>query len=515
MSGKAGSKRSIFVPTAFFMSSAPITVRFTTEPVRLRLRRPVATETVLAVTALTFLVMTLVDFLSHPPLNDFLLRTFTGITANPELLIRFGASYGPYIRRGEYFRLIMPAFLHVGMLHFLINAYALYILGRILEQMYGYGRFALIYVGCGIGSAALSMAASPYVSAGASGAIFGISGAMLVAGYRHREAVPPHWKRAFGRGILPFILLNLILGFFVGRWLPIDNWCHIGGLLTGILLALVIPPPKPNVEDWPAPEASGRFQISALLPILLVAAGMLWAFKSFRTYSEVTRLLEQGERFVARHQPDRAQALFEQALHLAPRDERTHEELASLYLDENRLTDAVREANVALGLNPDAAEADVTLVAAYKRLGDMAHVKAILKEMEAALRPGAESQAALADLFARQKLYVEAIQHYEAALKLKPEFAPAHNNLAWLLATADDPTFRNPQQALEHAKRAVELSGSKEATFIDTLAEAFYVNREYQRAVEVETRALQLDPNDEEFREHMERYRKTAGGTKL
>ena len=166
-------------------------------------------------------------------------------------------------------------------------------------------------------------------------------------------------------------------------------------------------------------------------------------------------------------------------------------------------------------MNPGATEADVTLVAAYKRLGDMAHVKAILKEMEQALRPGAESQAALAELFARQKLYAEAIQHYEAALELKPDFAPAHNNLAWLLATAADPAFRNPQQALEHAKRAVELSGGKEATFIDTLAEALYVNRDYQRAVEVETRALQLDPNDEEFLEHMERYRKAANGTKL
>src|SRR5947199_5236969 len=107
MSGKAGSKRSIFVPTAFFMSSAPITVRFTTEPVRLRLRRPVATETVLAVTALTFLVMTLVDFLLHHPLNDVLLRTFTGITANPELLIRIGAYYASYSRLGVYVLVIM------------------------------------------------------------------------------------------------------------------------------------------------------------------------------------------------------------------------------------------------------------------------------------------------------------------------------------------------------------------------------------------------------------------------
>jgi membrane associated rhomboid family serine protease len=477
--------------------------------------RPVGTQAVLAVTFLVFLIMTVADFLSHPPLRAFLLRAFTGASADPDLLVRFGASYGPYIRRGEYFRLVMPMFLHVGMLHLLINAYALYILGRILERMYGYGRFALIYVLCGIGSVLLSMTVTRSVAAGASGAIFGISGTMLVAGFLHREAVPPHWRRAFGRGILPFILLNLVLGFSIKSVLPIDNWAHVGGLLTGILLGVIISPPKSEPEEWLSPEARPPFQYSVVVPALVILAAMGWTTRYNRTFSQVTLLLEQGEKLQEQHETARAQSLYEQAARVAPLDERPHENLASLYLDENRLSDAVREANVALHLSPDSTAAQVSLVAAYKRLGDQTHVKAILKEMEDALPPGADSQAALADLFARQKLYAEAIAHYEAALKLKPDFAGAQNNLAWLLATSDDPAYRNPARALGLAKRAVELTKWKEPTLIDTLAEALYANQHFPQAVEIEAKALELSPDDPEFRDHMERYRKAAEGSRM
>jgi hypothetical protein len=87
----------------------------------------------------------------------------------------------------------------------------------------------------------------------------------------------------------------------------------------------------------------------------------------------------------------------------------------------------------------------------------------------------------------------------------------AHNNLAWLFATSEDQQFRNPRGALEHAQRAVALSGWQEAAFIDTLAEAFYVNGNFAEAVKVQTEALKLQPDNREYQEHMARYRKAAG----
>ena len=171
----------------------------------------------------------------------FGLEIYAGGSDKLQVLLNLGAAYGPYMRRGEYWRLVMPMFLHGGWLHILGNSYVLYILGPILERVYGDGRFATIYVASGIGGALLSMEVSKNVSVGASGAIFGIAGAMLVTGYAHRDVVPSRWGRSFGKGMIPFILLNLAFGLSVHG---IDNWGHLGGLTTGALLALVIPPPR-------------------------------------------------------------------------------------------------------------------------------------------------------------------------------------------------------------------------------------------------------------------------------
>ena len=435
----------------------------------------------------------------------FLLMELAGGSTNPDVLLDFGAAYGPYFRQGQYWRLVMPMFLHIGWIHLLVNLYALYILGPILERVYGYGRFAFLYVLSGIASSFLSMTASNDVAAGASGAIFGIAGAMLVTGFLHREVVPPRWGRAFGKGILVLIVLNLLLGMTIPH---IDNWGHLGGLVGGMALAGLIPPPVPahlatNVEK-PSQEW-------VWIPIVVVALGMGAASRNYRTSREVVRLLQEGEQLHAAHQDGRSLERFKQAARLAPHDERPHDELGSLYLAQNRGADAVREYQEALRLSPGSPRAQLGLALAYRQQGDLAKAQKLMEGVLGENPSTAEGQLALADLLAEQKLYPQAVEHYEAALRLKPDLAVAHNNLAWLYATSDDPKFRKPQAALEHARRAVQLSNWQEAAFIDTLAEALYANQEFDEAVKVQTKALALDPNNRELQGHMARYRKAAG----
>jgi len=117
----------------------------------------------------------------------------------------------------------------------------------------------------------------------------------------------------------------------------------------------------------------------------------------------------------------------------------------------------------------------------------------------------------LADLDAQQKLYGDAINNYQQALRLAPDLAEAHNNLAWLYATCDDQKYRDPKAALDHAQRAVELTQWKEGESIDTLAEAHFVNGDYRQAVEIQKKALALEPDNKELQDHMARYRKAAG----
>jgi membrane associated rhomboid family serine protease/cytochrome c-type biogenesis protein CcmH/NrfG len=434
----------------------------------------------------------------------FGLQNLAGGSTSTEVLLDFGAAYMPYFRQGQYWRLVMPIFLHIGWTHILLNMYALYILGPLLERVYGYGRFAFIYIGAGMASSYLSMRMSPDISAGASGAILGVAGAMLVTGFLHREVVPHHWRRLFGK----ILLVAIALEFLVDRLIPrIDNWGHLGGLIGGMILAGLIPPPLPSHLATSEKKPS---QAWVWVPIIVVALSMGGEFRYFHGTREVVRLLREGQRLHAAHHDAQALERFKQAAALQPHDARPHEALGSLYLAQNRTADAVREFEEVLKLSPDSPSAEIGLAVAYQRQGETAKANKLLSQVVGRMMSTAEGQLAVADLLAGQQQYAQAIQHYQAALKLMPDFATAHNNLAWLLATCDDPKFRNPQEALAHARRAVELSNWKQAAYIDTLAEAFYVNQDYGQAVQAQTKALALEPNNQTYKEHMARYQKAA-----
>ena len=465
----------------------------------------VATRRYWAVATLTLLVLNFL-FLA--------LEIYAGGADNTQVLLNLGASYGPYLRRGEYWRLVMPMFLHGGWLHILGNSYCLYILGPILERVYGYGRYLTIYVAAGVGGASLSMLVSRNISVGASGAIFGIAGAMLVTGYVHRDVVPPRWGRAFGRGMIPFIALNLALGFSMHG---IDNWGHLGGLATGALLAFVIPPPR---HDLPYGEiAEPPSQAIVALPIAVVLLAMGATADHYRTMQAMDRLLAEGERFESAQQYDREYRSFQQALRLAPHEAQPHEELGAYYLMKKQYDQAIHEFQEAIRLSEGGDNRPrLGLGLAYELKGDPQKAQQIFEEVLGKNPQTAEgqrllaaNQELLADLYAKQKLYGDAIRNYQEALRLDPDFAEAHNNLAWLYATCDDRKYRDPKAALDHAQRAVDLTQGKEGGFMDTLAEAYFANGDYQQAVEIQKKALALDPDNTELQEHMARYRQAAG----
>jgi len=436
----------------------------------------------------------------------FILMTLEGGSKHLDVLLNFGASYKPYLLRGDYWRLVMPMFLHIGWFHLAVNMYALYLLGPILERVYGYGRFSVIYVGAGITGSLLSVIMSNNVAAGASGAIFGVAAAMLVTGYRHPEVVPRRWGRAFGKGMVILIVLNLAIDLPLSHL--IDIWGHVGGLLGGAALAWLIPPPLPDLgHRWISSRVS---QGMVLFPVAIVAAAMFATTSHYYAGQHVTKLIAQGVEFRAQHQDDQALQRFQAAARQSPGDERPYEEMASLYLSQNRVAEAIREYRTALGLSPDSPQAQLGLAVAYARQGEPSKAQQFLEAVVGKNPQTAPAQTSLGDLCADQKLYPEAIEHYQAALRLKPDLAEAQNNLAWLLATAEDPRYRNPAGALQHAQRAVELTHWKEAAFIDTLAEALYQNGQTSQAVEVQQKALALDPGNRDMREHMAKYRKAA-----
>jgi rhomboid protease GluP len=462
------------------------------------------------------------------------LQTLAGGSKNPDVLMDFGASYRPYFQQGQYWRAVMPMFLHIGWWHLALNMIPLLLLGPVLEQIYGYGRYAVIYVGAGISGSLLSMYHGHGVpAAGASGAVFGVVMATLTAGYVHRDALPHPLARIFRRSrfaatLVVFIVVELVSGYLSQN---IDNWGHLGGLIGGALLAFLISPPKPveaesvvqqpslarnSASLWMSPSAprsvsNWRSQGIVLVPLAVVALSMAAAARHYRIGHQVSQALEEGMRLVAAHQEGAAFDKFKVAERLDPRDERPRVALGQLNLQQHQVSDAIDEFTQALRLDPDSLDAQIGLAQAYRDGGDPAAAQRIWEALAKKNPRSLEAQEAVAELLAGQKLYEQAIARYQTVLRLSPNSALAHNNLGWLYATADDPKFRDPAAALDQARKAVLLTGGRQPDFLDTLAEALYASGKYAEAVKVETQALQMMPSNEEFREHAERYRQAAG----
>lgn len=170
----------------------------------------------------------------------FLLEVNGGST-NIQTLIFFGAKENTLILAGEWWRIITSMFLHIGLLHLVMNMVALFYLGTVVERIYRSERFFVIYMLAGIGGSITSFAFNEHVAAGASGALFGLFGALLFFGTLHRQL----FLQTMGSNLIAILLINLIFGFFVPQ---IDMGAHVGGLITGyIASAIVYLPDKKNL----------------------------------------------------------------------------------------------------------------------------------------------------------------------------------------------------------------------------------------------------------------------------
>ena len=155
------------------------------------------------------------------------------------MLLRFGAMYGPLIATGEYWRLFTAMFLHVGLTHLAINSVGLLILGMHVERLFGHYRFAAIYVLAGLfGSVASFAFNSIGIAAGASGAIFGVFGA-LVAFFVVRRNMMGEMGRQTLTGLMVLLAINLFFGFASPG---IDNFAHVGGFVAGFGLGIAFAP---------------------------------------------------------------------------------------------------------------------------------------------------------------------------------------------------------------------------------------------------------------------------------
>jgi membrane associated rhomboid family serine protease len=179
-------------------------------------------------------------------------------------LVAWGANVGALTFSGEWWRLLTNIFVHGGLIHIAFNMWCLWNLGQLCESLYGRWTYAAVYLICGLGASLASAAWHPYTpSVGASGAIFGLAGALITALKLGEFSVPRPALSGTLRSLGAFVVYNLIFGFALPG---IDNTAHIGGLITGLIVGALVALIAP--QQGQAPRRAAIFVV-----VLLALAG--------------------------------------------------------------------------------------------------------------------------------------------------------------------------------------------------------------------------------------------------
>jgi rhomboid protease GluP len=245
----------------------------------------------------------------------FLVETLLGGSTDTEVLIRLGAKVTPLIAAGEYWRLFTSMFLHIGLMHLAFNGYALFVLGTELERLYGSGRFLAIYLLSGLFGSLFSYTFSESLSAGASGAVFGLVGALAAFFTLQRKLLGDYGrKRLINIGII--VALNLFWGLSQPG---IDNWAHMGGLISGAGLGWALAPRyelDPIAVRVLDTNRLGRYWLALTLAVALLVGGTTLATRMHRD-SPRSHLL-RGQQAIEAEAWDEAALELQQALELDP-----------------------------------------------------------------------------------------------------------------------------------------------------------------------------------------------------
>ena len=213
--------------------------------------RPAATTALIAVNVVVFLLM--------------IARGVSISDPTSLQIVQWGGNFGPLTLGAQPWRILSAAFVHIGIIHLLVNMWSLWVLGLPSERLLGRWTFVLVYIVSGLSGSIASLWRDPLrVSAGASGAIFGLLGALIAVMYLGKLPLP---KEVINRN-LKNLLFVAALNLFYGMSSRIDNSAHLGGLIAGLAFgAMVAPTLTQNHED------RTRLRIYATIAMVLVLAG--------------------------------------------------------------------------------------------------------------------------------------------------------------------------------------------------------------------------------------------------
>jgi len=257
-------------------------------------------------------------------------------------VLHWGADYGPYTLGGQYWRLISSMFIHFGIIHILGNMWCLWSLGRLAERLLGSLSVIGIYLLTGVGASLVSLSWDPMrVSAGASGAIFGIAGALITTLYFGKHNLSPESVRRLLGYVVRFSILNLLFGLKA----HVDNMAHLGGLVTGLLIGLFLARTFTSSVEERGTQRRTIMAVSALV-ILVLCVPVVKA----KQYA-----IEFNKGQIAFEHKDYKEAVEHLQKYIAerPDDDIGYAMLGESFQSLGRFDDAVREYERGLAIDPE------------------------------------------------------------------------------------------------------------------------------------------------------------------
>ncbi len=375
----------------------------------------------------------------------YLIEVVVGRSFDPSVpaLLKTGANEGSRIFAGQWWRLLTAMFLHGNFLHIASNMWALFNLGLLAEILYGRRNYIFLYLVAGLGGSVASILWHPQeVGVGASGAIFGIAGALLPAlKFQKNPRVAMALKGAL-RSILFFVVFNLALGATIP---VIDNAAHVGGLLTGLVVGFLLPSYTVEEERRRTGQAVTVF-ISALA---ILAAGALYAKKRYVSAPQ----LRKAQQFARTDQLEQVADAYRKELEADPNNETLLVQYAGILKRLNRQPEALAVIEKLQADHPQKPE--------YPEAICIAHLEA--KELDKA-QPACEKAVELSPqntgmLFNLGSVYLETGQNGSAVATLRKAYDlnPGRFDENFFLGMA---LLQDGQklEAAQKLKKAVELN---------------------------------------------------------
>jgi rhomboid protease GluP len=389
----------------------------------------------------------------------------------PGDVLVWGANVGSYTLSGQWWRLVSYMFLHGGLMHIAFNMWCLWDLGALCESLYGRWTFAAIYFITGIGAGIASVGWNPHVfSVGASGAIFGLAGALIASFYLGEFSMPKAALSGTLRSLLFFAGFNLFFGQVIGG---IDNACHIGGLITGLILGALIAKISPQ-HDNPVRRAV----IFLVMALALVSSAL--GVQRWRGFSS-----HFGRAGISEKNMDQMIAALKETIRERPSDVQAHSALARAYFAKGELDQGEDELKHVLRMQPENSSARMNLGAAYLSQEKSKEAQQEFAELLKQEPNDAQAHVGLGMALANEQNHPAAIEEYKTALRLAPQAGDVHYRLGVSLAQ-----LKQYDDAIAAFLKEREIGDDYELE--SALADAYQAKGMTQQADEARSKAAEL-----------------------